>query len=297
MQRSIKSYFLGDRVFTVIVNIFLLILAAIVLFPLLYVVSASFSSPMALVQGEVFLWPVKPTLASYQAVFREARLWLGYQNTILYTAVGVTINVVLTVLGAYPLSRKDLQGRNIIMMLITFTMFFSGGMIPLYIIVRQLGMLDTIWSVILPGAVSVTNLIIARTFFSTSIPYELQESAFVDGCSNLRTLVSIVLPLSMPILAVLFMFYGVSQWNAYFNAMMYLTDSKKYPLQIVLREILMTNSIADATDTTMNSVDQILLFEGMKYAVVIIASLPVMCLYPLLQRHFVKGAMIGAIKG
>ena len=297
MRRNHVVNPVGDRIFTAAVYIVLFLLAAVVVYPLIYVISASFSSPMALVNGEVFLLPVKPTLSSYQAVIRESRLWLGYRNTIVYTLVGVSINVALTVLGAYPLSRKDLVGRNALMLLITFTMFFSGGMIPLYIIVKQLNMLNTLWAVILPGAVSVTNLIIARTFFATSIPFELQESAFVDGCSNLRTLVSIILPLSMPILAVLLMFYGVAQWNAYFNAMMYLTNSKLYPLQIVLREILMTNSVADATDTTMNSVDQILLFEGMKYAVVIVASLPVMCLYPFLQRYFVKGAMIGAIKG
>ncbi len=297
MRMHLANEAKGDTVFTAVVYSILFVLAAIVLYPLVYVVSASFSSPNALVKGEVFLWPIRPTISSYQAVIRESRLWLGYQNTILYTVVGVSINVALTILGAYPLSRKDLIGRNAIMMLITFTMFFSGGMIPLYIIIKQMKMINTLWAVILPGAISVTNLIIARTFFATSIPYELQESAFVDGCSNLRTLVSIILPLSMPIVAVLLMFYGVAQWNAYFNAMMYLTDSKTYPLQIILREILMTNSIADATDTTMNSVDQILLFEGMKYAVVIVASLPVMCLYPFLQRYFVKGAMIGAIKG
>jgi len=176
-------------------------------------------------------------------------------------------------------------------------MFFSGGMIPLYLIIRNLGMIDTVWAVVLPGAISVHNLIIAKSFFSSSIPFELQESAFVDGCSNIRTLLTIIIPLSAPILAVLTMYYGVAHWNAYFNAMMYLSDSKKFPLQIALREILMTNSIADATDTTMNSVDQILLYEGLKYAVVIVASLPVMCLYPFLQRYFVKGTMIGAVKG
>lgn len=287
----------NDRIFLFFVYAVLILLTLTVLYPLVYVVSASFSSPLALVNGEVYLWPVKSTLASYQAVLRENRLWVGYRNTILYTLLGVGINVTLTVLGAYPLSRKDLPGRNLIMALITFTMFFSGGMIPLYIIVRQLKMLNTVWSIVLPNAISVTNLIIARTYFASSIPYELQESAFVDGCSNTRALVSIVLPLSMPILSVLFMFYGVMQWNAYFNAMQYLTESQKYPLQIVLREILMTNSVADATGTTINSVDQILLFEGMKYAVVVVASLPVMCLYPFFQRYFVKGAMIGALKG
>ena len=287
----------GDLLFQILVYTVLGLLSLIVLYPLIYVVSASFTSPAALVAGKMYLWPVNPTVSSYKAVLRESRLWIGYKNTIFYTLLGVSINIVMTVLGAYPLSRKDLVGRKVIMALITFTMFFSGGMIPLYLIIRNLGMIDTVWAVVLPGAISVHNLIIAKFFFSSSIPFELQESAFVDGCSNIRTLLTIIIPLSAPILAVLTMYYGVAHWNAYFNAMMYLSDSKKFPLQIALREILMTNSIADATDTTMNSVDQILLYEGLKYAVVIVASLPVMCLYPFLQRYFVKGTMIGAVKG
>ena len=274
----------GDLLFQILVYTVLGLLSLIVLYPLIYVVSASFTSPAALVAGKMYLWPVNPTVSSYKAVLRESRLWIGYKNTIFYTLLGVSINIVMTVLGAYPLSRKDLVGRKVIMALITFTMFFSGGMIPLYLIIRNLGMIDTVWAVVLPGAISVHNLIIAKSFFSSSIPFELQESAFVDGCSNIRTLLTIIIPLSAP-------------RNAYFNAMMYLSDSKKFPLQIALREILMTNSIADATDTTMNSVDQILLYEGLKYAVVIVASLPVMCLYPFLQRYFVKGTMIGAVKG
>ena len=235
----------GDLLFQILVYTVLGLLSLIVLYPLIYVVSASFTSPAALVAGKMYLWPVNPTVSSYKAVLRESRLWIGYKNTIFYTLLGVSINIVMTV----------------------------------------------------PGAISVHNLIIAKSFFSSSIPFELQESAFVDGCSNIRTLLTIIIPLSAPILAVLTMYYGVAHWNAYFNAMMYLSDSKKFPLQIALREILMTNSIADATDTTMNSVDQILLYEGLKYAVVIVASLPVMCLYPFLQRYFVKGTMIGAVKG
>lgn len=267
------------------------------LYPLIYVVSASFSEPSEVINGNIWLLPKNVTLDGYEMILDYDPIWIGYRNTIFYTVFGTAFNLLLTLPCAYSLSRRDFRGRKGIMLLFTFTMFFSGGMIPLYLIIRNLGMIDTVWAVVLPGAISVHNLIIAKSFFSSSIPFELQESAFVDGCSNIRTLLTIIIPLSAPILAVLTMYYGVAHWNAYFNAMMYLSDSKKFPLQIALREILMTNSIADATDTTMNSVDQILLYEGLKYAVVIVASLPVMCLYPFLQRYFVKGTMIGAVKG
>ena len=267
------------------------------LYPLIYVVSASFSEPSEVINGNIWLLPKNVTLDGYEMILDYDPIWIGYRNTIFYTVFGTAFNLLLTLPCAYSLSRRDFRGRKGIMLLFTFTMFFSGGMIPLYLIIRNLGMIDTVWAVVLPGAISVHNLIIAKSFFSSSIPFELQESAFVDGCSNIRTLLTIIIPLSAPILAVLTMYYGVAHWHAYFNAMMYLSDSKKFPLQIALREILMTNSIADATDTTMNSVDQILLYEGLKYAVVIVASLPVMCLYPFLQRYFVKGTMIGAVKG
>ena len=287
----------GDRVYQVVINVIAVLIGIITLYPLIYTLSASLSQPIHILSGEVVLWPVELTLNSYRRVFASADILNGYKNTILYSVSGTFLNVILTIMAAYPLSLPDLKGKSGITFLITFTMFFSGGMIPLYLIIRNLGMIDTVWAVVLPGAISVHNLIIAKSFFSSSIPFELQESAFVDGCSNIRTLLTIIIPLSAPILAVLTMYYGVAHWNAYFNAMMYLSDSKKFPLQIALREILMTNSIADATDTTMNSVDQILLYEGLKYAVVIVASLPVMCLYPFLQRYFVKGTMIGAVKG
>ena len=287
----------GDLLFQILVYTVLGLLSLIVLYPLIYVVSASFSEPSEVINGNIWLLPKNVTLDGYEMILDYDPIWIGYRNTIFYTVFGTAFNLLLTLPCAYSLSRRDFRGRKGIMLLFTFTMFFSGGMIPLYLIIRNLGMIDTVWAVVLPGAISVHNLIIAKSFFSSSIPFELQESAFVDGCSNIRTLLTIIIPLSAPILAVLTMYYGVAHWNAYFNAMMYLSDSKKFPLQIALREILMTNSIADATDTTMNSVDQILLYEGLKYAVVIVASLPVMCLYPFLQRYFVKGTMIGAVKG
>ena len=276
----------------------LTVVIAIVLYPLLYVISASLSDPIHIINGDVVLLPKGFTLSSYGAVMREAKLWLGYRNTLVYTVVGVTINVIMTVIGAYPLSRKDFVGRSVLTMLFSFTMFFSGGLIPTYLVVNGLHLTNTIWAMVIPGAVSMYNLIITRTFLSTSIPYELQESAFIDGCSNVGILFRIILPLAKPILAVLVVFYGVGHWNAYFNALIYLTREDMYPLQMILRNILLQNQTATMTGggSAMMS-DQVLRVEGIKFAVVLVASLPVLLLYPFAQRFFVKGVMIGALKG
>lgn len=287
----------SDRLFYAVNTLLLVIALLLVLYPLVYVVSASFSSPSRLIAGQVWLLPKDVTLQSYRAVFRDEKLWLGYRNTILYTLIGVSINISMTMAGAYPLSRRDLKGGKVLMLLITFTMFFRGGLIPTYLIVRGLGLTNTIWALSLPIAITVTNLIIARTYIQTSIPFELQESGFMDGASNLRLFFSVVLPLSKPILAVLAVFYGVMHWNAYFHALIYLTNSDLYPLQLILRNILLQNQMTDMSDASMAMTDQVLLYEGLKYAVVVVSSLPVMALYPFMQRYFVKGVMIGALKG
>lgn len=287
----------GDRVFAVTNLVLLTILCLIVLYPLIFVVSASFSNTASLAAGEVVLWPVKPNLNSYKAVFRDNKIWIGYRNTTFYTALGLLISMTLTFITAYPLSRRDCKGRTVIMLLYTFTMFFSGGMIPTYLVVKNLHMINTVWALTIPSAISVTNMIITRTYFMNSVPYELQESAMIDGCSNVGLFLRIVMPLSKPIVAVMSVYYGVSMWNAYFSALIYLTDTAKWPLQLVLRDILLSNQIAEVTDSTLYTPEQILLYEGMKYALVVVASLPVMCLYPFVQRYFVKGVMIGAIKG
>ncbi len=287
----------SDRAFAIINVVILTIVTLIVLYPLVFVVSASFSNTSALAAGRVTLLPVEPNLTSYRAVFRDNKIWIGYKNTTFYTALYLVISLTATLVTAYPLSRKDCKGRNVIMVLYTFTMFFSGGIIPTYLVIRNLHMINTVWALVLPGCLSVTNLIITRTYYVNSIPYELQESAMIDGSSNLGTLLRIVLPLSKPIIAVMAVYYGVAMWNSYFSALMYLTDSAKWPLQLVLRDILLSNQITEVTDSTMFTPEQILLYEGMKYSLVVVASLPVMCLYPFVQRFFVKGVMIGAIKG
>ena len=287
----------SDRVFSVLNIALLTILTLIVLYPLVFVVSASFSNTAALAAGKVVLLPVRPNLSSYRAVFRDSKIWLGYRNTTFYTVLYLALSLTATLVTAYPLSRRDCKGRNVIMVLYTFTMFFSGGIIPTYLVIKNLHMINTVWALVLPGCLSVTNLIITRTYYVNSIPYELQESAMIDGSSNLGTLLRIVLPLSKPIIAVMAVYYGVAMWNSYFSALMYLTESSKWPLQLVLRDILLSNMITEVTDSTLYTPEQILLYEGMKYALVVVASLPVMCLYPFVQRFFVKGVMIGAIKG
>lgn len=228
----------GERVFEGIVYAALGLVLLIVIYPLIYVLSASLSEPAAILRGEIWLLPKGFTFDAYRKVFENRDIMTGYLNTILYTVTGTSINLLFTTMAAYPLSRRDFYGRNLITALIVFTMFFSGGMIPLYLLIRDLHMLNTIWALVIPGAMSVWNIIIMRTFFQTSIPFEIQESAFIDGCSNIQTLLRIVLPLSMPIIAVMTLFYAVGHWNAFFNALIYLTDRDKYPLQLFLREIL-----------------------------------------------------------
>ena len=287
----------SDKAFAIINVTILTLITLIVLYPLVFCVSASFSNTAALAAGDVVLLPVRPNFTSYRAVFRDNSIWIGYRNTTCYTILYLIISLTATIITAYPLSRRDLKGRNVFMLVFTFTMFFSGGIIPTYLVIKNLKMLNTVWAIVLPGCLSVTNLIITRTYFMNSIPFELQESAMIDGSSNVGTLLRIVMPLSKPIIAVMAVYYGVAMWNSYFSALMYLTDTKKWPLQLVLRELLLANMITEVTDSTMFTPEQILLYEGMKYALVVVASLPVMCLYPFVQRFFVKGVMIGAIKG
>ncbi|MGO4373649.1 carbohydrate ABC transporter permease [Paenibacillus sp. MCAF20] len=285
-----------ERLFNVIVYAIAAVIIAIVMYPLLFVVSASVSDPARVLNGEMWLLPKGLTLEAYTNILHNERIWIGYRNTIIYAAAGTAINIVMTVLAAYPLSRPDLPGRKMLMLIITLTLFFGGGLIPTYLLVKELGMVNTMWSLIVPGAISTYNLIVMRTYFQSSIPWELQEAAHIDGCSNWRLLQSIILPLSKPILAVMVLFYAVGHWNSFFNALIYIRNEELYPLQLILREILMISQ-SDAIDGNVGLEDKILLAESIKYAVIIVSSLPVWIMYPLVQRHFVKGVMIGSIKG
>ncbi|MGP0583428.1 carbohydrate ABC transporter permease [Paenibacillus timonensis] len=286
-----------ERWFDVIVYLIAAVIILIVLYPLLFVVSASFSDPARVLNGEVWLFPKGVTLEAYNNILHNEQIWIGYRNSIFYTVVGTLINIVMTLLAAYPLSRPDLPGRKGLMLIITLTMFFSGGLIPSYLLVKSLGMVDTMWALIIPGAISTYNLIVMRTYFQSSIPWELQEAAHIDGCSNWRLLVSIILPLSKPILAVMVLFYAVGHWNAFFNALIYIRSEHLYPLQLVLREILMISQSTGVDGGNVGMEEKILLSESIKFAVIIVSSLPVLVMYPFVQRHFVKGVMIGSIKG
>lgn len=288
----------GDRIFNLINYTLLTLLTLIVLYPLVFVLSASISNPEHVLRGEMWLIPKGFNLDAYTKIFQNKDILLGYSNTILYTVIGTALNVVMTICAAYPLSRRDLAGRGLVTGLIVFTMFFGGGLIPTYLLIKNLNMLDTLWAMIIPNAVSVWNIIIMRTFFQQSIPGELQESAMIDGCTHIQTLLRIVLPLSMPIIAVMVLFYAVGHWNSYFNALIYLTTKEKFPLQLILREILIQSDSGEFVKLTSESAVRMKMsVEGLKYAVLVVANLPMLILYPFLQRYFVKGIMIGALKG
>jgi len=285
----------ADRLFDWFNYGFLSLLLIVILYPLYFIVIASVSDPISVSGGKVWLFPVDFTLEGYQKILENQAIWVGYKNTILYMAVGTAVNVAITVTGAYPLSRKDMHGRNLFMFLITFTMFFSGGLIPTYLLVKSLGLMNSMWALILPGAVSVWNLIITRTFFQHNIPEELREAAAIDGCSDFKFFLQVALPLSKAILAVLVLFYGVGHWNSFFSALIYLRDEAQYPLQLVLRNILIQNEVQELMNLEPGAGSN--LSESIKYGVIIVASIPVLILYPMVQKYFVKGVMIGSLKG
>lgn len=291
----------GDRIFDAINVALLCIVLIIVIYPLYFVLIASISDAKEVLNGYVWLWPKGLNYEAYKKVFTHKDIMSGYKNTIIYTIVGTSVNVFMTILAAYPLSRKDFFGRNIITGLFTFTMFFSGGLIPSYLVIKSLGMVNTMWALIIPGAVSFYNIIIMRTYFTTSIPFELQEAATIDGCGNIGILLKIILPLATPIIAVMVLFYGVGHWNAYFSALIYITDKNKFPLQMILREILIQNQIEKLLETSGVDIESVarqqMVAESLKYAVILVASIPMLLLYPFLQKYFVKGIMVGAIKG
>ena len=279
------------------VYLFLVIVLLIVLYPVVYIVSASFSDPNAVTAGKVWLYPVDFSLRGYQVTFQNPQIVTGYLNSLFYTVVGTFISVVLTVFVAYPLSRRDLYGSNFLMFFITFTLIFSGGLIPTYLVVKQLGMIDTRWALLIPQAVAAFQVIIARTFFRATIPEELVEAAELDGCNDLQFLWAVVLPLSKPIIAVLALMYAVSQWNGYFDALIYLKSSDLQPLQIVLRNILILNTTASGSMDAAALAQRRQLADLLKYCLVVVGSVPVLLIYPFVQRYFVKGILIGSIKG
>lgn len=275
-------------------EVFGILILIIEAYPLIYVLSASLSSSDAVSLGKVFLWPVEFSLDGYKHLAENSQILIGYKNSLIYLAVGVTINMLFTVLLAFPLSRRELPGRNLITIFVTITMYISGGLIPTYLLVDKLHMVDTLWGLILPSAISTSNMIIMRTYFTSTIPEELREASFLDGCGYIKFFLKVVLPLSAPILAVIALYYAVASWNTYFSALIYLRSSDKANLQLVLRNILLANQISSGEASYTEGAK---LNVTIKYAVIVAGSIPMLIIYPFVQRHFTKGVMIGSIKG
>ena len=292
-----------DRIFLGFVYVLLIFALVIVAYPLIYIASASISDPSVVNSGEMWLWPKEVTFEGYTTILRNQDIWRGYFNTVIYTVVGTALNLFVTIPAGYVLSRKDFPLKGIFTKMMVITMFISGGMIPSYILVNNLGLTNTMWALILPGAASVYNIVVTRTFFQSSIPDELTEAAIMDGATNFKIFTAVILPLAKPIVAVMALFYGVGHWNQYFQALLYIDDRSKYPLQMVLREILVLQDLSSNPSTMMSEAtaeylnQQQNLSAIIKYGVMIVATLPIIMVYPFLQKYFVKGVMLGSLKG
>lgn len=290
-----RKQFNSNTVYMAVIYTLAIGAALLWIYPLLYVVSASFSSPDALLAGEVVLFPKDFTLSAYKYAFKNEDIMIGYRNTIFYTVVGTLYNMVLTTCAAYPLSKKDLKGQSFFTVMITFTMFFGGGMIPTFLNLRNLGLLNTAWVMIIPGAISATNFIIMRNYFVHSISGELLEAAHIEGATQLQILTKIVLPLAKPILGVLTIYYMAGHWNAYFSALIYLKDEELMPLQIFLKRILMTGAMDGMSSGS--AMQDNLIYESLKYAIIVVSTFPMLISYLLVQKSFKKGIMMGSLKG
>lgn len=288
----------GDRVFLICIYVILSVTLVCVLYPMIYILSCSFSSSNDVQAGNVWLWPVHPTLLGYQAVFQNDLVVESFFNSVFYALAGGAFSVALTIMMAYPLSRRYFVGRKVVIWLLLFAFVFNGGLIPFYLVVKDLGLLNTRWSMILPSALGIFQVFLAKTFFQTSIPGELYDSAQLDGCNEFHFLLRIVLPLSYAIIAVLFLLYAVSQWNSYFNALIFLDDQSKFPLQLILRSLLIIGQTAfTSTSSSPEEMARIMAMNVLeKYAVIVVATVPMLLIYPFAQRYFVKGVMLGSLK-
>ena len=291
-----------DVIFDTVIFIILTLILFVVAYPLYWVIISSFSDPTAVSAGKVLLRPMGFTLKGYAEVFKNSQVMRGFFNSIVITFVGVCVNLAVTLPTAYALSRDNFSGKKPITVFYMITMFFGGGMIPTYLVVKNMQLLNTIWALVLPGCLSVYNMIVARTFFKSNISEELYEAGEIDGCTQSRFFFQIALPLSKAIIAIMVLYSGVGHWNSYFSALLYISDQDKYPLQLVLRNILITNQTALSQTATTAAAraalqEQQQLIDVMKYSLIIISSVPVLIMYPLVQKHFVKGVMIGSVKG
>lgn len=287
----------GEKIFYVINYVMMSLIVLTTLLPFINILAVSFSSEYAVLSGKVYLWPVEFNLTTYKAIFKGSTIMSSLKNTVLVTLVGTAINMLMTIAAAYPLSKKRLKGRNTVLVFITFTMLFNAGMIPNFILIKSLGLIDSYWALWLSGALSTYNMIVLKTFFE-GIPPSLEESAAIDGCSDIGILVRIVIPLSLPAIASIALFYAVGNWNAYFNVLLYITSSAKATLQIRLRDLLNTAAMDTIKNAVMDSQDSAnVTEESIKGASIVVATVPILIVYPFLQKYFVKGVMIGSIKG
>ena len=305
-QANVVGECLQDRILIVVIYVILVILLAVILYPLVYVLSASFSDSMAVYSGEMLLWPIRPTLDGYAYILNYTEIWMGYANTIFYTVVGTLMSLVFTLPCAYALSRSDLRGRGILMTFFMITMYFNGGLIPSYLTVKEYGLLDTRWVILLTGGFSVFNMIVARTFFATMISTEIIEAASIDGCDEFRTFMRIILPISKAIITVMILYYAVARWNSYFTEMVFLSTRAKFPLQLFLREILIQSQYSSQAvmgSSTMTPEQVAYLLKNaetankVKYCIIVVSTIPMLVVYPFVQKYFEKGVMLGSVKG
>lgn len=288
----------ADKAFSIVNIVFLVFALLVVAYPLIYILSCSLSAPKAVTAGKVWLYPVDFSLYGYQTVLKFDNIWTGYLNSLIYMVVGTLVGVITTICAAYPLSKKELRGRKFFNALFFFTMLFNGGIIPTYLLIQGIGIYDTMWAIVLPGAVSAWNIIIMRTSFEKSIPQELYEAGELDGCNDFMLMFRIALPLSGAIIAVVSLFFAVWLWNSYYYALMYLNSTDKYPLQIILRQILIMN---DTSNSMFTDIDALVRKQGvkdvLKFVLIVVSSLPLLIVYPFVQKYFIKGVMVGSVKG
>ena len=288
---------LPDRVFDAVNIVIMVFVCVSIAYPLYFVLVASFTDPNIVNQGRILLYPVKLFINGYERIFNYPPLWQGYWNTLVYTVVGTVVSIAITIPAAYALSRKDMTGKRVLMFVFTFTMFFSGGIIPLYVVIQKLRIYNTIWAIVLPGAVSAYNLIVCRTYFDSSIPRELLEASRIDGCTDFGFFFRIVLPVSSTIITVMILFYSTAIWNQFMNALMFLQDQKNMPLQVIMRNLIMINQATSMTSDASEYIMRQKLAEQLKYGVIVVSAAPLLIAYPFLQKYFVRGVMIGSVKG
>jgi len=294
-----KRLSMGDTLFDIVITAIMFVVCIVILYPLWFILVASVTNPDVVNRGGILLWPTEWFFGGLERIFQHRPLWVGYRNSLVYMVVGTAINLIVTIPAGYALSRKDLPFRGFLMLLFTFTMFFSGGLIPSFLLINSMGIRDTLWVMVIPTALSVWNLIITRSFFDNSMPVELLEAAVIDGCSDFKFFGTIVLPLSKVIIAVIGLFYAVGHWNSFFHALIFLNSPDMFPLQLILRNLLIIGEITQGAMIVdpMAMAHRLRLADQMRYGVIVVSALPLLIIYPFVQKYFTQGVMVGSLKG